>query len=237
MPCRQFVTFDDHFHVTGFYRIEGNFLRIDAILIGLFQGRDCFGYHFPEVLTVFGYLYGNSGSPHDPVAFNHIGIESHLADFDRLFQVDRRIQVFSLEAQPTAGFVICITGQAVRHFRTTFEIVSFTRSNTQSNGFCRRFAEIDFFREYAAVACRTNDNGFYGCVFLDLYGSFIFIACACRFAAVECVVDITVTQGRESYDDFTVLRIGGEFCVNVKDILGIVVTQAVIQFCHTDQAG
>ena len=66
------------------------------------------------------------------------------------------------------------------------------------------------------------------CVFLDLYGSFIFIACACRFAAVECVVDITVTQGRESYDDFAVLRIGGEFCVNVKDILGIVVTQAVI---------
>jgi hypothetical protein len=33
VPCREFVTLDDDFDIAGFYRVEGDFLRVKAVFV------------------------------------------------------------------------------------------------------------------------------------------------------------------------------------------------------------
>ncbi len=35
VPCRQFVALDDDFDIAGFYRVEGDFLRIKTVFVFL----------------------------------------------------------------------------------------------------------------------------------------------------------------------------------------------------------
>ena len=113
MPRGQFPVSDNNFHITGLLRIESNLLRINTIGILLLERWNRLRSYFAEGLSIIRHLNGDTRNAHNPIALHNIRIERNLAELRWLFQVDNRIDIFPLEPQPTSGFIIRISLQAI----------------------------------------------------------------------------------------------------------------------------
>ena len=161
VPIGQFI-FRRHFYleVTVLDRIEGEGMFVYLVRTVLSHDRIFLCSHFAEVLSILGCRYGKAAGIEYPVSFLHTGRDGDTAHFCRLFQVDNGLHIVAVESNPTAGLVVVCTFHSVEQGSGSLVSILLVDGLHHLDGLETTLVNFDFFGEDAAVACRTDGDGF-----------------------------------------------------------------------------